>query len=424
MSTEAEMWLKYIVIPSEVLFNENLRPVDLKVFALIDFLDGPNHCFARNEFLGVCLNVNPNTISRSISRLVKEGYLRSTRARKGNRVLQVINYKEKHKGLVEKRFVEIQKFKEQLQKEDDQMVNYDLLDDQMGFLKIPNGNFKLDQMVYHNRNNIIKDYNTSSKEEDTQQAELGEGLNEIVRDIVIPKSVESIIDYWNGSGLRKHTNTNTKTFINMVKDIKSLLSGTYYNKKPRYKEYKNIAFTEEQVFLTIDNLATAATDTSYKPFEGSYKDYLKKVGFSNFLHNPRSSGKEDLDSSLFLKYLDKPPELIVSKNRARDLHPEYTKALQHFYVEEVLGNIEPDWTYPEQIAFIEGGKKVYNFFEKNKDKIKQFYFVNSPLEQCRMTWESLKIKNYDISKITPGYFNIDKLFSIYLPAYLNDQGII
>ncbi|MBU0777768.1 helix-turn-helix domain-containing protein, partial [Patescibacteria group bacterium] len=73
-----EFWLKYLQIPIEVLMNKNLTDADMKLFALIEILDGDEGCFARNEYMASILNVSTTTISTGISKLKKLRYLKQT----------------------------------------------------------------------------------------------------------------------------------------------------------------------------------------------------------------------------------------------------------------------------------------------------------------------------------------------------------
>jgi hypothetical protein len=66
------------VIPSIILFNENLEPAAIKLYALIKSLSRMyGYCFASNDFLAEALKVDIRTIKRWLSSLAKEGYLSS-----------------------------------------------------------------------------------------------------------------------------------------------------------------------------------------------------------------------------------------------------------------------------------------------------------------------------------------------------------
>ncbi len=73
---ENKFWLKYIVIPIEVLMNKNLTAAEMKLFGLIDVLDGKDGCFASNEYMALILNLSVTAISNGISKLKNQKYVR------------------------------------------------------------------------------------------------------------------------------------------------------------------------------------------------------------------------------------------------------------------------------------------------------------------------------------------------------------
>ena len=126
--------------------------------------------------------------------------------------------------------------------------------------------------------------------------------------------------------------------------------------------------------------------------------------------------------SWFVYYYHNEPKLIGRKELV-DEYPMYTNAFKSFYVENVLGGIEPKWSYYDEQNFIDASIKTHEFFCNNIKKIDRMYTPN-PYETARLVWEAIKFKNYNISKITSGYFCSESLFNRDLPAYLHSQAII
>lgn len=73
---ENQFWLKYIVIPIEVLMNEKLTSAEMKLFGLIDILDGAGGCYARNEYMAAILNLSITAVSTGVSKLKEQGYVK------------------------------------------------------------------------------------------------------------------------------------------------------------------------------------------------------------------------------------------------------------------------------------------------------------------------------------------------------------
>ena len=67
----------YAVIPSPVLFNENLKPNEKLLYAVITVLaNKEGYCFASNNYLADLFNSKPHTISNWISHLSKLNFVR------------------------------------------------------------------------------------------------------------------------------------------------------------------------------------------------------------------------------------------------------------------------------------------------------------------------------------------------------------
>ena len=66
----------YAIIPSTVLFNENLKSSEKLLYAVITILaNKEGYCFASNSYLGGLLNAQPHTISKWVSSLKEKGFV-------------------------------------------------------------------------------------------------------------------------------------------------------------------------------------------------------------------------------------------------------------------------------------------------------------------------------------------------------------
>lgn len=66
----------YAVIPSTILFNNDLKPNEKLLYAVITVLSNKEgYCYASNAYLGKLFNVIPHTISIWVSNLKNKGFL-------------------------------------------------------------------------------------------------------------------------------------------------------------------------------------------------------------------------------------------------------------------------------------------------------------------------------------------------------------
>ena len=66
----------YAVIPSTILFNNDLKPNEKLLYAVITVLSNKEgYCYASNAYLGKLFNVVPHTISIWVSNLKNRGFL-------------------------------------------------------------------------------------------------------------------------------------------------------------------------------------------------------------------------------------------------------------------------------------------------------------------------------------------------------------
>ena len=66
----------YAIIPSTVLFNENVKANEKLLYAIITVLSNKEgYCYASNSYLGKLLNSQPHTISKWVSHLKELGFV-------------------------------------------------------------------------------------------------------------------------------------------------------------------------------------------------------------------------------------------------------------------------------------------------------------------------------------------------------------
>ena len=70
-------WPDYLLIPRQIAFSKNLQPLDMKVYGLIYWLYSMKEgkCTVSNETMSYFLDVDPNSVQRSLLRLEEKNYI-------------------------------------------------------------------------------------------------------------------------------------------------------------------------------------------------------------------------------------------------------------------------------------------------------------------------------------------------------------
>lgn len=82
-----KLFMNYITIPYSVLENTKLNSTDKLLMGIINSLaHNENYCYANNEYLSKKLNVSKRTISKSLSKLKSEKFVRVETMNNGRRI--------------------------------------------------------------------------------------------------------------------------------------------------------------------------------------------------------------------------------------------------------------------------------------------------------------------------------------------------
>lgn len=95
-----KFWMAYLIIPTEVIADQDLSPSEKFLFSAIQVLDSPNKgCFASNEYLGLLINLSPGSVSAGISKLKRKQFI-ITNGKSNEKRIICINprYKEIHES--------------------------------------------------------------------------------------------------------------------------------------------------------------------------------------------------------------------------------------------------------------------------------------------------------------------------------------
>ena len=89
MSTENRDF-KGVWIPKEIWLNEELTMLEKVIFVEIDSLDGPDHCYASNEYFATFCNCSESKVSKAIKKLKELGMIEEVSFDGRHRKLKVV----------------------------------------------------------------------------------------------------------------------------------------------------------------------------------------------------------------------------------------------------------------------------------------------------------------------------------------------
>lgn len=153
-------------------------------------------------------------------------------------------------------------------------------------------------------------------------------------------------------------------------------------------------------------------------------------GFSKLTRERMAKQKVKLNiKSWFDECLpDKDPvaKYVSEAHSIPDSHPQVTGKFKRLFVKKVLGGIVGRFTPREENCFKRASMKMVTFLKTNggnllldpNERRNPLLFVNYVFDAIESQ------TNGNFSKVTPGWFSNDSLFTKTLPAYLHDQAMV
>ena len=323
--------IKGVWIPGEVAFNKNLTKTDMFVWWQIDSLDSTkNNCYASNGYIAGRLSISTQTVSNSISKLKKYGYLiQISFDGKIRRLSRDDDYLKKYKHLV-KEF---------------NSLSQSLYADYNNSYSLPKPILIGDINKYNSNN----DKKILSKDNIRQSLFIDKRIQNFQRKFKPPKlqvkkklhvqkgtSQSRLISKWNNEfpGYN-HSDMSTKTIKRAVHYIDSLLDHTFHEGKLWNKDWlKYTGITEKDIEKFVKSISSM-TDI-FIVFNAGLKDMylegfapvskkglpkaLADVFFTPYTEN-NGGGK-----SKFVEAALRPPKPVKSKTE-RDPYPGITEDL-------------------------------------------------------------------------------------------------
>ena len=227
--------------------------------------------------------------------------------------------------------------------------------------------------------------------------------------LVAKKEYKQLLDYWNISGLRRHTNPSTRVYKESITLITKFLKGTLFKEMPdTYTQFIR-KYTLGHFQIAVDNFAEEALDRRVYP---ASKLYHRSMDLPRFFFDPRS--KMDIQSP-FLNALHNPPKLINEERKADN--PKLTEYLKETF-ETNLGMVDSG----DYLRIVKFSNSVSQIIQRNKSRIEDSLFLKYPKRQAELTWDFLNDKfngnGMTIYKITAPYLAKD------LEEYMKRTGAI
>jgi hypothetical protein len=426
---------KGIGIPMEVLCNTELTPTEKLLFGFIRNHSGSSKgCWGTNNyFANILLLKSPQTISNAIQKLKYYQYITvhySKRVGPTDEKDRFIfendeKYIKMYAPLVRAYFDNYKKLNYMALKD----ILYPLI---MKIIAPYNENY--------NKDDNKEDKEITSKEviSTSDEVPLSLSLNTLsdkidrtlYKDSIQPKKplqqskpssdIQSIIDLWEANGLRK-TRFGNKTYQDNVKQLRSLLRGTFFNNTSFKDEYSNRKFTVDEIKVAIKRFQNAALDKDYEP-TGEYKNRLKGYSISQFIYNPMTTNGE---RSYLLKCIKISPKKVSQSVILKQIPPQVEPIQQifkSFYLERLRGGLKLKITPQDENNFRDGAVRLYNFVADYANKIRT---ISDDRELANIMCDAiLDWSKGDPSSVTSAKFKSDHTFQTLLPAKLMTMGIL
>ena len=375
--------LRGFYIPVEVQLNPDLDlPSAKPLFALIQMLDhSEQHCFASNEFLALVLNLKERQISASLSALIELGYVEVLSFDGRKRVMKIAdNISEKFEK-VRKRVDYIITNRrlpnepsnsenndservarqcyadphEAAPKETSRQTstefnkgstavrgssavdcehNKDIINNQYSYPSSKDyceNSHPADASVSHPKNKIIiRKTQAEQIREAAKNIPDPEETNPPKKKLIRKHTIASkrFCDYWESLGYPVPA-SDSKSFAEGIIFISKLLDGTMFNKVTTFSEelkpYRYHKFTEEEIYLGIQNFHLQVTSPEYYPTDPLKKEKLSKIPFGKFLWDSFLNYSQFLHSLVNLRKVQKKQILI------RNIQKEHDNGNCHIY---------------------------------------------------------------------------------------------
>ena len=391
MNNNEELNIVGAWLPGEVLFNPELTYMDSMVFWMINSLDGENHCYATNGYIAFYLNVTPQTVSNSISKLKDLEYIKDVSIKVKKSTLRILkvnqDYNKKWNHL-------LLRFNRPYKK------NY------MGVIK-----------------NIITDYNRVNIN-DTKVSSQDCSLiipkfidRNKLKDVEVKltfkiENINKAILLWNSKG-KPFTTHSLNKYTKTVEHIESYLSKKIKRHKLTLKDITEVICLYYK-FITSPNFDVLIE----KPLTMDRFIYDK----GNFINRDKRYKKKKVIDSWFEECLKGRDYLLKEYGMyVENKNPILTEKIWVLWKKNKL-KISKDATYMEN-NFRIAADKVSAFVVENSARIKLNKMEKKPLMFINYVFNAA-LNGGDTERMRPGSISNDYFYTEILPTYLKKNGFM
>ena len=387
MDKKNKMGITGMWIPGEVAFNKELTLNDMFVWWVINSLDcSENNCWASNEYIAKLCGSHSQTVSSSVAKLKKHGYIKQISFDGRVRRLAICtDYVKKYKELTKN-------YNKLISGDPKSLPRRRLSRTTEAASEIDLGIYNNDKSNNYEKKDInINVNNDSSNQKKTSSYDNPEDYS---------NEVQSLFSYWQNLGIRKHKPSKTRDHalqqLNIYIHRYSIEDIT--ESMDRYKQLLKDGFSilsdESPYKVGLDEFFgfNRHTKTRIK------NTYIKLKGIKSWFEECR---KEDLSH---LMYVGKNP------------YPLIAQALKKGFKERI-GPVS-DSTHHENL-FRKASRLLMEFHLLNKDKL-TIQLQNKPgiFAKCFIEYlESSKSKNGK----HPGWLCTDVTWEVF-PVWLSEKG--
>jgi len=395
-----EFHMDYFQTPIELAFNKNVPLIGERLFTIIKLFDkGEEGCFASNAYLASLLDVTTTTISTSISKLEKEGFIKIVQkydiTKNQKRVIRIDwTFKETYRGHLNKFKGGI---KENLKHNSNRFNRRTEKEKTVSLKEETDGSKEM------NRNG------TSSTENKSPYKEMDYNLNKpYEKDILGNETVMSLFEHWcNSENLTKHKTT-SKVGIRGLKALGKLLE--FYNEyiiQKRISTYSSLMLNRNCPGHRV-NLDEFLFGFS-KNTRGRIEENKVKLPFDH----KKESWFSYLSDDSYKEYFDPMPY---------DEDPKLTRYMKKIYTKKVLGGINGKYSQLDERKFILAGDKLREMY-KPLMKDGRLPLIREGITEFADWLLDHLIDNWG-SDLKIGHLKSDHTFNVSFPQWLDEQAAV
>ncbi len=254
---------RFIVIPSEILFDKELAPSQRNVFGFLFFLDKEKGCYTTNKNIAEIMEMSEWEVSRAISKLRRLGHIEVTKNEEGHRHITIASqYQDLQKTLHKSTR------RGGLQKSARRSASKSMKSQEKN---TPLNTSGIKSLSLDSFPNVKESSNFSSREQEEEKllAASDDAENQFKKSF--SKKITSLMDYWNTlPNVPKHKNKDSQVYSFSCQKLDLLIKGQLgekvsldeiWSKRHNIPEHWSTEkWTTEQIKSTMKKISNLYTE--------------------------------------------------------------------------------------------------------------------------------------------------------------------